>query len=243
MNATVMQLTVKTLLGRKRALLLALLSVALVGLAIVFRGVAGQDDGIAVGFIGGFGLATIVPLICLIAGTGSIGVEIDDGSIVYLLAKPLRRRTIIVSKLVVASGVSIVFGALPVFVAAWVLFGDLSDTVVAYSIGAAVAAVVYCALFLLLSVLTRHAAIIGFLYALVWETTIAGVVPGARTLSVRQWATALVERLVGAETATTLGIESDVGFGASALMLVCVLGLTTWFAVRRLRTIRLAVAE
>ena len=51
-----------------------------------------------------------MPLLSLIAGTGSIGPEIDDGSIVYLLAKPLNRYSIVVTKLAVAIGVVIVFG-------------------------------------------------------------------------------------------------------------------------------------
>ena len=59
------------------------------------RALAGQDDDITVGILGGFALATMVPLIGLIAGTGAIGPEIDDGSIVYLLAKPVSRPTII----------------------------------------------------------------------------------------------------------------------------------------------------
>ena len=46
----------------------------------------------------------MVPLIALIAGTGALGPEIDDGSIVYLLAKPLPRREIVFTKLAVAVG-------------------------------------------------------------------------------------------------------------------------------------------
>ena len=40
-----------------------------------------------------------MPLLGLIAGTGAIGPEIDEGSIVYLLAKPLNRYSIVVTKL------------------------------------------------------------------------------------------------------------------------------------------------
>ena len=47
--------------------------------------------------IGTFALGTLMPLIGLLAGTGSIAPEIDDGSIIYVLAKPIRRGTIIIS--------------------------------------------------------------------------------------------------------------------------------------------------
>ena len=45
----------------------------------------------------------IVPLIALLATSGLFATEIDDGSISYLLAKPISRYTIVISKLVVAA--------------------------------------------------------------------------------------------------------------------------------------------
>ncbi|CAM5608071.1 ABC transporter permease [Streptomyces badius] len=50
---------------------------------------AGADDQIACDVLGGFAIATMVPLIGVMQGTGAMGPEIDDGSIVYLLAKPV----------------------------------------------------------------------------------------------------------------------------------------------------------
>lgn len=185
MNATVAQLTARGLLGRRRALLLLLLPVVLVGIAAVVRTVAGPDDGTALGFVGGFGLGTIVPIVALLAGTGAIGPEIDDGSIVYLLSKPISRFTILLSKLAVAVGVAVAFGAVPVGVAMFVLAQSPGALVVPYLVGAVAACVAYCALFLCLAVVTRNAVVVGLLYAIVWETTIAGFVAGAQNLSVR----------------------------------------------------------
>ncbi len=49
-----------------------------------------------------------------------------------------------------------------------------------YAVGAAVAGAAYCAVFLLLAVVTRNAVVVGLVYALLWETTVAGWYPARR---------------------------------------------------------------
>ena len=246
MNPTVMQLTARSLLGRRRALLLLALPVLMLGLCLLARVLAGFDDGLsesldsgfATNLLGAFGIGVVMPLLGLIAGTGSIGPEIDEGSIVYLLAKPLNRYQIVVSKLVVAIGVLVVFGVLPVALAGLVLTGSLGGITAAYAVGALVAGVAYAALFLLLAVVTRNAVVIGLVYALVWESLLGGLAPGAQTLSVQQWALAVVERVLG-DDAALLGVESAVSLTTGAvLLLVVALGCTA-YAGRRLQTLRL----
>ena len=183
-------------------------------------------------------MGVLLPLLGLIAGTGVIGPEIDDGSIVYLLAKPLNRPVIVVTKLAVAIGVTTLFGALPVFIAGMILVGEVGFAL-SYAIGALAAGMAYCALFLLLAVITRNAVVIGLFYALIWESLIGQFVPGAQALSIQQWALALTERLVGAR-AEGLGITSATDLTvALPLLLVVVVGCT-WYAGQRLRSLRLS---
>jgi ABC-2 type transport system permease protein len=242
MNATVAQLTARGLLGRRRAYLLMGLPAVLLVLAVLVRLLAGQNDDITVGMLGGFALATLVPLLGLIAGTGAIGPEIDDGSIVYLLSKPLSRHTIVNTKAAVAVGVVTVFGALPVLAAGLVLSGTSDRLAVGYGLGALVAGLAYAALFLLLAVLTRHAVVVGLLYALIWEGLVGGYVPGAQALSVQQWSLAITEKVVGSR-AEELGVTSSVSLGAAIpLLLVLIVG-STWYAGLRLRSLRLTSDE
>ena len=242
MNATVAQLTAKGLLGRRRAYLLLVLSLVLVVLSALVRGLAGQDTDITVGILGGFALATIVPLLGLIAGTGSIGPEIDDGSIVYLLSKPLSRFSIVVTKAVVAVSIITVFGALAVLLSGLVLSGTSDNLAIAYAVGALIAGVGYGTFFLMLAVLTRHAVVVGLLYALIWETLVGSYVPGAQTLSIQQWSLAITEKVVGSD-AEQLGVTSAVSLGAAVpLLLVLIVG-STWYAGWRLRSLRLTSAE
>ena len=242
MNATVAQLTARGLLGRRRAYLLLVLSLVLLALSALVRALAGQDDDITVGILGGFALATLIPLLGLIAGTGSIGPEIDDGSIVYLLSKPLSRFSIVLTKAVVAVSIITVFGALAVLLSGLVLSGTSDNLAVGYAVGALIAGVAYGTFFLMLAVLTRHAVVVGLLYALIWEALIGAYVPGAQTLSIGQWSLALTEKVVGSD-AEDLGIESAVSLGAAIPLLLVVIVGSTWYAGWRLRTLRLTSDE
>ena len=170
MNATVATLTSRSLLGRRRTLVLLLLPLALLALCTLardsrrsrrrhpararrarWRRTCSAPSGSRI----------LMPLLSLIAGTGSIGPEIDEGSIVYLLAKPLNRYSIVVTKLVVAIGVVIAFGVVPVAIAGVVLTGEVGTVTVGYTVGALAAGVAYAAVFLLLAVVTRNAVVIG----------------------------------------------------------------------------------
>ena len=247
MNPTVAHLTARSLLGRKRTLLLLLLPLALLGLCVLARILGGLDpdiqrelDGpLAPDLLGAFGIAVLMPLLGLIAGTGAIGPEIDEGSIVYLLAKPLNRYSIVVTKLLVAVGVVVAFGVLPVLVAGIVLTGEVGSVTISYAVGALAAGVAYSALFLMLAVITRNAVVVGLIYALVWESLVGGLVPGAQDLSIQQWATAVLRQVYG-DGAYLLGIGAAVGFVTGLVLLLVVTLGATWYAGRRLQTLRLA---
>jgi ABC-2 type transport system permease protein len=242
MNATVARLTARSLLGRRRAYLLMALPGVLIVLCVLVRLLAGEDNDITVGILGGFALSTLVPLLGLIAGTGSIGPEIDDGSIVYLLSKPLSRHTIATTKALVAVTVVTVFAFLPVLAAGLVLAGTSDRLAVGYALGALVAGLGYATVFLLLAVVTRHAVVVGLIYALIWESLVGNFVPGAQALSIQQWSMALTVNVVG-DRADRLGVTSAVGLGAALpLLLVLVVG-STWYAGRRLRSLRFTSDE
>lgn len=238
-NPTVARLTYRALLGRRRALLLAILPVLLLVIALAVRLQTGVDDRAATEILGGFALAAMVPLIGVIAGTGAIGPEIDDGSVVYLLAKPLSRRTIITTKLVVAVAVILAFTIVPILLAGTILNGGGQRIALAYAAAAAVAAVAYGAVFLLLGVVSRNAVVFGLVYALVWEALFGSLVPGARALSVQQWSLAIAERIAlpGAD------VTSDVALPTGVVLLAAATVAGTWYATRRLRVLTVAGGE
>lgn len=249
MNPTVASLTARSLLGRRRTLVLLLLPLALLALCALARVLAGLDDSIKQSLSGplspnlltAFGIAILMPLLSLVAGTGAIGPEIDEGSIVYLLAKPINRYSIVVTKLVVATGVVVAFGVLPIAIAGTVLTGEVGRVTVAFTVGALCGGLAYASLFLLLAVVSRNAVVFGLVYALVWESLVGGLVPGAQTLSVQQWSLAVVQAVLG-DRAAPLGVESAVGLGTGVVLLAVVVVAATAYAGRRLQVLRLTEA-
>ncbi|MEH0634866.1 ABC transporter permease [Streptomyces bottropensis] len=237
-DPTVARLTYRALLGRRRALILSALPALLILLSVAVRALSGADDQVASDLLGGFALATMVPIIGVIAGTGAIGPEIDDGSVVYLLAKPVKRPTIIFTKLIVAIAVTMAFSAVPTLIAGLILNGNGQQIAVAYTVAALVASIAYAAMFLLLGTVTRHAVVFGLVYALVWETLFGSLVDGARTLSVQQWALAVAQRVTDGGLVT-----SDVGLPTAVVLLIVVTAGATWYAGQKLRTLKLAGEE
>lgn len=238
MNPTVARLTVRGLLGRRRGVLLLVVPALLLFLAVLVRATQGQDHDIAVEVLGTLALGTLVPLLGLIAGTGAIATEIDDGSVVYLLAKPLPRWKIVVTKLVVAVGCTTAFAALPTFLAGLILYGTRDGLAVGYGIGALIAGAAYSAVFLLLGVVTRHAVVVGLMYALIWESMVGNFIPGARTLSIQQWGLSLA-KAVAEPGAITAGVSLPV----AVPLLVLVTVAATAFAAVRLAGLTLAGEE
>jgi ABC-2 type transport system permease protein len=193
MMSTVAYITARSLFGRRRLLLLLPLPVLMIALALICRAndVAPSQWGQAV--IVGLGFVVVLPVTALIVGTGVLGSEIDDGTIVHILTKPLPRRDIIFAKLLVAAPVSAISAAIPLFIA-----GVLADSVafgLALAVSAVVGAIAYSSLFLLLSLLSRRPVLLGLAYVLVWEGLLGRFISGTRVLSIEQYAIALADKM------------------------------------------------
>ena len=117
MNGTIAWITARGLFGRRRFLLLLPLPVLLIGLAVIGRASGVDPDNWGDAVILGMGFAVVLPVVALIVGTGVLGSEIDDGTVVHILAKPLARHEIIFAKLLVALGVTTTTVAIPMYVA------------------------------------------------------------------------------------------------------------------------------
>jgi ABC-2 type transport system permease protein len=192
-NTTIARITVRGLFGRRRFLLLLPLPLLLVGLALLARGFGARPADWADPVLVGLGFAAVLPVISLIVGTGVLGSEIDDGTLVHVLAKPLPRREIIVTKLAVAVAVTAVTVGAPMFVAG-LIAGSLRLGV-GLAVGCGVGAFAYSALFLALSLLTRRPVLLGLLYVLIWEGLLGNLLSGTRLLSIQQYVTAVAARV------------------------------------------------
>src|SRR3974390_119079 len=112
-NPTVAWLTVRATLGRRRALFFAIPAVILIALTLVLRASRPPGAQWPDHVLGDFGFSVLLPLTALIIGTGVLGAEIDDGSAIHLLATPVRRSAVVVTKFAVAAVMTMLFAALP----------------------------------------------------------------------------------------------------------------------------------
>ena len=236
MTAALLAITARALLNRRRTLLLALLGVLLVVVTVIYRlGNPGGAESLEVtrALLGDFGLGVLLPVVAVIVGTAVLGSELDDGTIVYLLAKPVPRWRIVLVKLVVAWLVVVLLVVPAMLVAGLIGHGDPSLTI-AYAVAATVGALEYTALFLALSLATSRALIVGLAYVIVWEGVVAALFAGTRILSVRQHALAVAEA-VGGESAALAELSAGAAIGVAAAVTL----LAVWFAIRRLERVEL----
>jgi ABC-2 type transport system permease protein len=238
MNPTIAAITFRAMLGRKRALLLFALPAILLLLAVILRITDHHDLETSTAVLQNFALGTLLPLLGLIAGTGVIGPEIDDGQIMYMLTKPISRQTITLTKLAVAIALMALFGVLPALVAGVILTGFTAQLSVAFAIGILVGGVAYCAVFVALAVTSRFAVVIGLLYVMVWEVLIGNFAPGARSLSIQQWALSVTDALTSA-----VAVTSEVKLGVAVTLLAIVTAGGTALAVVRLRSMSVTGAD
>ncbi|HEX4063220.1 MAG TPA: ABC transporter permease subunit [Streptosporangiaceae bacterium] len=182
-NPTVASITLRSALGRKRALLFGLPALALVLVTLALKAGHPGNPNWPSQILGVFGFTVVLPLTALVVGTSVLGAEIDDGSVVHLLATPVRRSSIIVTKFAVAAVLTMLLAAVPELVAALIANGATKLTVGLF-VGALAGSVIYNALFVMFSAVTTRAVAVGLLYVLIWEGTLGNVISGARVLSV-----------------------------------------------------------
>ncbi|MPZ28417.1 MAG: ABC transporter permease subunit [Micromonosporaceae bacterium] len=231
-NLTIVRLTLRGLFGRRRFLLLLPLPALVVGMALLADLLGATPDEWGQPVLVGLGFAAVLPVLALIVGASVLGSEIDDGTAVHILAKPLPRREIVLSKLLVAVVVTTLAAGTGMLLAGLVSgSGRLGIAVLA---GTAVGALAYCALFLALSLLTRRPVLVGLVYVLVWEGLLTNLVSGTRVLSIQHYAVSVAERIDGSGVVT-----STVSAPVALAMAVAVTVGATLLAVDRLRSFSL----
>jgi ABC-2 type transport system permease protein len=228
-------ITMRATMGRKRALLFAIPPVILLLVTVLIKLAHPQDPSWPSQILGIFGFTVVLPLTALIIGTSVLGAEVDEGSIVHLLATPVPRSVVIWSKYVAAVVLTAAFVAVPELLAGLIATGGLTKLAVGLFVGALAGSVMYNAIFVMLSVMTTRAIAYGLAYVLVWEGLLGNFVSGARLLSVGHYALGVASGIAHDGNALNAGLS----LGTSVVLGVIVTAAAILLAVRTLASFSL----
>lgn len=197
MALLIFSLTLRQLFFRKSTFLLAGLALLPVLMAVLFDLSSSAQDPerwTARVIYQGLIIAIVLPLTALLLATSALGDEFEDGTIVYLLTKPIPRWQILLPKLAAAWLIAAALLALSTAGAGLIAAGS-GSFVAGFVLAVVAGALAYSAVFVLLSVTTNRALITGLLYVFIWEGAITAIFEGARYLSIRHYTMGLAGQL------------------------------------------------
>jgi ABC-2 type transport system permease protein len=230
---SVYALTLRQLSGRWRLLIMTVLAAMPVLIAVLtlasVRTPSVAEFEIAV--LSAMLAGSIAPLVVLAIAAPAFANELEDRTLANLTLSPLPRWQIAVPKLLAAITVAAPFIALSALLTSHVAFlGDARATI-AVTVSAVVGVALYASAFVWLGLVTTQAIGIGLLYIVLWEGFFTGFVSGARVLSIRHYAIALMHGLDERRFAST----SHMSLGLAIVVAVVVFGGFLFLTIRRLR--------
>jgi ABC-2 type transport system permease protein len=187
----IVAVTLRGLLSRRRLLLLVLLAGLPVLIALLVRVTGGQPNADRV--LDTLVVRTVMPLVALIVGTAALGSEIEDGTAVYLMIKPVPRWQIALAKMIVAAGLTAALIVPAILISGFLLSSSNMNDVFAFALAGLIGGTAYAVAFVTLSVFTSRALLVGLAYTLLWEGVLSGLLEGTRFLSIRQATLGLAE--------------------------------------------------
>jgi ABC-2 type transport system permease protein len=230
------RVTLRQLLGRRRTLLLVFLAALPVLLAVAFR-VAGETEveRFTRRIFDTITMTILMPLVAILFGAGAFGAEIDDGTVVYLLAKPVPRWIAVAAKAFTAMAMAILLTGTSTALAGIIDMVPAGSDGVSATLAQVLAVVVgsacYVSLFLAVSLFTRRALVLGIGYMLVWEGALSFMLAGIANLSIRQYS-------LGASTAiyklplAEVRLSAETAFVLSGVLVVVALVVAAWKLMR-----------
>jgi ABC-2 type transport system permease protein len=190
---TVFWLTWRQLFARNRVWLAAVTVVLPFILTFFYRLSSEDNEGDRISFMMTMHrelvLGVLLPVVALVFGTTAFGGEVEDGTLVYVIGKPVPRWQIVLVKYLVSLVVTTAIVSAAVLLA-WQALRNaelpgrfLWGFVIASAIGAAI----YCAAFTFIGLVTRRGLLYGLLYVIFFENILARNFEGVSQLSAKQF--------------------------------------------------------
>jgi ABC-2 type transport system permease protein len=237
----ILGLTLRQLLFRKSTLLLVALGLIPVVVAVIFN-LSDPDtdpERWTARMLTAIVVTGVLSLTALMFGVSALGDELEDGTAVYLLTKPLQRWQVLLPKVVAPWLLTSVFVFTAVVVSGFIALGEFSALAWGFAVASVIGGLAYSAVFVLLSIVTTRALVAGLIYVFIWEGALTGIFEGLRNLSIRHYTLGIAEWLADTAPAT---FDASLS-GTSAIIMVAVVTVTAaFFANRKLEEIEVREA-
>ncbi|HKV68559.1 MAG TPA: ABC transporter permease [Gaiellales bacterium] len=231
-------LTLRSLLLQKRTIVLVVVALTPVLMALAYalaRSPGDHDHSFYSDLVQQLFVPTVAALVSLVFGVSAFGDEREDGTILYLVATPQARLRLVVAKVAAAWTASLLLLVPSLIVSgALSLRHGLTAGLVGWPLaGVVLASLAYCAGSVLLSLYTRRPIVIGVLYIILWEGSIATFAASAAKLSISAYGRAFVGHVLPQAAPPVSGTL------VAGIVLVAVSAATAWFAARALGRVEL----
>lgn len=149
-------------------------------------------------------IPTLLPIVILLPATAAFGDELEDGTLQYLLMKPVSRLRVVLGKyvailvvtipaLLLGTGLTALLASQgPGAVEAWAIYRSMVGA-------AAMASILLGALFLLVSLVVPRALLAGMIYIFAWESLLGRFLPGVKSVSSREYTMRVFDGLLAGD--------------------------------------------
>jgi ABC-2 type transport system permease protein len=181
-------------------------------------------------------VAVVLPITSLLLSTATLGDEVEDETLVYLVLKPIARWRIVAPKLVATIlGVAVPVSVSGIISSLLITEGDLATSLVT-AIGLSAGAAAYCTVFTWGGLVSRQAIIFGLGYVFLWEVSITELFSGLRFISIRQYTLSVIQGLDDQRLQIRdAGGAVDLELVPALVGVVVIVLLFGWLTERRLR--------
>jgi ABC-2 type transport system permease protein len=225
--------TVRQVLGLRRAIIFGLAAMA-PALVFLLTSQALIDDAALDRFLGmivGLYFPLLVPIVALIISASALGDERRDGTLSFLVLRPIPRSVISGSKflgaVLVASGLNALGGAALGIV--YAIETGSWDVVLPLVVGGIVASIVYASLFVPLGFFTDRAVLVGLAFVFIFENAVVSALSGLSSISPWRLGMSAFSGLAPGEVASQLadiGVANLSGLGSTMFRTIVVAALS-----------------
>jgi ABC-2 type transport system permease protein len=224
------RLTLRSILDGRKVLALVALALVPVVAAIVFASAGDIDPRIFwARLLQRLVIPTVTAFIAVVLGASAIGDEREDGTILFLVATPISRLSLVLTKVLASWTVTMALLVPSVIAAGLISLGSRADAkqILWPLVGVALSALCYCAVTAWLSMLSRRPVVIGVLYILLWEGSIATFAASADRFSIAAYGRALAVEGV-------IDVNAPKASGTTAVVVLAIaVAVAVWGATRR----------